>query len=281
MTPTIGLYAANMRAIANPASATRIARLAEDLGYDSLWVADHVAVPSPRVPPSPMEPGEALLDPLVSLSYLAARTSRIRLATGCIVLPQRNPLVLAKQLASVDVLSEGRLIFGAAVGYLEPELRALGVPMERRGARTDEYLRAIQSLWYDEKPAFDGSFVKFSDVDAHPRPVQRPVPLVIGGHSAAALRRTVAFGADWFGYLLGLRATEEIMAELDRTCSGAARPHVSVTPSRRLDPSSVRAYGDLGVGRLVLAPLPTWTEAEIADYVTANAPARLGAAKDS
>ncbi len=278
MTPTIGLFAANMRALTDPGAADRIARLAEDLGYDSLWVADHVVVPSPRVPASPMEPDEPLLDPLVSLSYLAARTSRIKLATGCVVLPQRNPLVLAKQLASVDVLSGGRLIFGAAVGYLEPELRALDVPMERRGARTDEYLRAIQSLWYDEKPAFEGDFVNFADVDAHPRPVQRPVPLVIGGHSAAALRRTVSFGADWYGFMLGLRATAEIMTALDETRGSAARPHVSVTPSRRLDASTVEAYAELGVDRLVVAPLPTWTVDEITEFVEANAPARLDAA---
>jgi len=227
-----------------------------------------------------MEPGEALLDPVVALTYLAARTTRIRLATGCVVLPQRNPLVLAKQLASVDVLSGGRLIFGTAVGYLEPELRALGVPLARRGARTDEYLRAIQSLWYDENPAIDGEFVSFSGVDAHPRPVQRPVPLVIGGHSAAALRRAVSFGADWFGYLLGLRATAPILAELTRVVEaarGGRRPRVSITPSRRLDADSVRSYGELGVDRLVVAPLPTWTVDQIAEFVEANAPARLGA----
>src|SRR5688572_21452689 len=143
----IGLFAANSFACADPRVAGLIAEQAEALGYDSLWVSDHVAVPSPRVEPSPMEPDEPLLDPLIALAHLAARTSRIRLGTGCVVLPQRNPLVLAKQYASVDVLSGGRLIAGVAAGYLEPELRALGVPMAERGRRTTEHLRAMLSLW--------------------------------------------------------------------------------------------------------------------------------------
>jgi probable F420-dependent oxidoreductase len=275
---TIGLFAANMRVMANPVHAMEIARLAEDLGYDSLWVADHVVVPSPRVAPSPMEPHEPLLDPLVALGFLAAHTRRITLGTGVIVLPQRNPLILAKQLASVDVLSGGRLVFGAGVGYLEPELTALGVPMERRGARTDEYLGAIQSLWYDGSPAFHGEFVDFDGVDARPRPVRGRVPLVIGGHSRAALRRALRLADGWYGYLLGLRATEERLAELAGLAREVPRTsplHISVTPSRRLTPESVAAYAALGVHRLIVAPLPTMAPAEVREFVEANAPARL------
>src|SRR5262245_34149878 len=138
MTPTIGLFAANLYACAQPRVAARVARLAEDLGYDSLWVADHVVLPRPQVEPSPLPPHTPVLDPVVALTHLAARTERIRLGTGILILPQRNPLILAKQLASLDVISEGRLIFGVGVGYLEPELRALGVDPRERGARTDE-----------------------------------------------------------------------------------------------------------------------------------------------
>src|SRR5262249_21560317 len=140
MSLTIGLHAVNMHAAADPRAAAHIAALAENLGYDSLWAADHVVLPSPRVEPSPLDPGDHLLDPLVALSYLAGATSRIRLGTGCVVLPQRNPLVLAKQLASVDILSQGRLLFGAATGYLLPELQALGVQAAGRGERANEYL---------------------------------------------------------------------------------------------------------------------------------------------
>src|SRR6266540_1260155 len=158
--PSLGLFAVNQTASAETVG--RLGRLAEDLGYDSLWVGEHVVVPDPRVPPSPMEPDEPILDGLVALAYLAARTERIRLATGIVILPQRNPLVLAKQLASLDVLSGGRLIFGLGVGYLEPEMRALGVPMDGRGARSDEYLAAMRSLWDGAAPAFRGRYVEFS-----------------------------------------------------------------------------------------------------------------------
>src|SRR5918998_5513304 len=187
--PTIGLFAINSHACASPEAAARIATLAERLGYDSLWAGEHVVVPSPRVEPSPMEPDEPILDPLVALAHLAGHTERILLGTGLIVLPQRNPLVLAKQAASLDVVSSGRLILGVGVGYLEPELTAIGVPMAGRGDRADEYLAAMRSLWEDDAPAFDGAHVRFESVDAHPRPAQRPLPVVVGGHSAAAHRR--------------------------------------------------------------------------------------------
>src|ERR687891_2822135 len=179
--PTIGLFAINSHACGEPGAAARIAILAERLGYDSLWAGEHVVVPSPRVEPSPMEPDEPILDPLVALAHVAAHTKRIKLGTGVIILPQRNPLVLAKQVASLDVLSGGRLILGIGVAYLEPEMRAIGVPMEGRGARADEYLAAMRSLWEEETPSFHGKHVDFEGVDAHPRPVQRPLPVVVGG----------------------------------------------------------------------------------------------------
>jgi probable F420-dependent oxidoreductase len=280
MSLTIGLYAANMHAAAGPHAAAYIAAQAESLGYDSLWVADHVVLPSPRVEPSPMDPDEHLLDPLVALSYLAAATSRIRLGTGCVVLPQRNPLILAKQLASVDVLSGGRLLFGAATGYLLPELQALGVPLDRRGERANECLEAILSLWYDEKPAFHGNHVDFDGVDAHPRPVQRPVPVVIGGHSRAAHRRAVTYGDEWFGFMLGLRATAEQLRALEAVTLDLQRDEplrISVCPARRLSPEVVCSFADLGVHRLVVAPPPRLTLLELERFVERNAPERLGA----
>src|ERR671918_1880222 len=207
--PTIGLFAINSHACAEPENAARIAALAERLGYDSLWAGEHVVVPSPRVAPSPMEPDEPMLDPLVALAHVAAHTERISLGTGVIILPQRNPLVLAKQVASLDVLSGGRLILGIGVAYLEAEMRAIGVPMEGRGARADEYLAAMRALWEEEAPAYEGRHVDFEGVDAHPRPVQRPLPVVVGGHTPAAHRRA-ARGADgWYGFMVGLRAMAE------------------------------------------------------------------------
>src|SRR3954465_13440853 len=137
--PPLGLFGANMGPCAGAEGAIKIADLAEQLGYDSLWMGEHVVAPSPRVPPSMIEPDYPILDPLVTLGLVAARTRRVRLATGIVILPQRNPVVLAKALATLDVVSRGRLVFGMGVGYVEPEMSAVGVPMEGRGARADEY----------------------------------------------------------------------------------------------------------------------------------------------
>jgi probable F420-dependent oxidoreductase len=282
--PTIGLFAINSHACAEPEAAARIAVLAERLGYDSLWAGEHVVVPSPRVPPSPMEPEEPILDPLIALAHVAAHTERIKLGTGVIILPQRNPLVLAKQVASLDVLSGGRLILGIGVAYLEPEMRAIGVPMEGRGARADEYLAAMRSLWEDETPAFSGQYVDFEGVDAHPRPVQRPLPVVVGGHTRAAHRRAARSADGWYGFMQGLRAMAE-QRELMRAAieeTGRERPlHVSVTPSRRLDAETVSAYADLGVDRLIVAPPVGLSPQELEKFVEANAPQQIGAAARS
>src|SRR5947208_7839549 len=144
-TMKFGLFAMNMGVCSHPEVATRVAQAAEAAGFDSLWAGEHVVLPSPRTPASPMDPQDPILDPVVTLTFLAAQTRQILLGTGIIILPQRNPLVLAKELASLDVLSGGRLILGIGVGYLEPEFRALGIPFEDRGERADEYLAAMRA----------------------------------------------------------------------------------------------------------------------------------------
>lgn len=282
MTPTIGLFAINFHACADPGTAARVAALTEDLGYDSLWAGDHVVLPRPRVEPSPLEPDTPLLEPVVALTHLAARTERITLGTGVIVLPQRNPLVLAKQLASLDVISGGRLVAGVAVGYLEPELRALGVPLERRGARTDEYLAAMRTLWHDDPPAFHGRYAHVEAVDAHPRPVQRPIPVVTGGHGPAALRRAVRHADGWYGWMLGRRAAADLVTRLRDTARDEGRDpaslHVSVSPPRPPDRETVRAYGEMGVDRLIVVPpLDGIEPAELERFVRDHAPDAVGA----
>jgi probable F420-dependent oxidoreductase len=278
--PTIGLFAVNYHACAEPQAAAQVGQLAESLGYDSLWTGEHVVLPSPRVDPAPMDPDEPILDPLVALAHLAAHTERIRLGTGVILLPQRNPVVLAKQVASLDVLSRGRLILGIGVAYLEREMTAIGVPMERRGARADEYLAAMRSLWDDEAPAFHGEFVDFGGVDAYPRPVQRPLPVVVGGHSEPAFRRAARHADGWYGFLVGLRAMAEHRKSLDAAVAEAGRQeplHVSISPSRGLDADTVASYGELGVDRLIVAPPPKLPLDELIAFVEANAPERVGA----
>lgn len=275
---TMGLHTSNGHGAADRRGAARVAGLAESLGYDSLWAADHVVLPRPRVDPSPLEPDEPLIDPLVALAFAAAHTERIRLATGLVILPQRNPLVLAKQLAGVDVLSGGRLIVGVGVGYLEPEMRAVGVPMAERGKRAEEYLRAMRVLWESPEPEMHGRFVDFANVDAHPRPVQRPVPVVVGGNSAVAHRRAMRLADGWYGWMLGLRATAAQLDSLRAAGHGAERRlHISVSPARRLDPGTVRAYAELGVDRLIVVPPAGLTLPEFERFIEDNAPKRLGA----
>jgi probable F420-dependent oxidoreductase len=279
-TPTIGLFLHNAAVATDPSTAVAVAERAEELGYDSLWAGEHVVVPSPRVAPSPMDPDEPILDPVVLLAHLAARTRRVRLGTGVIVLPQRDPLVLAKQLASLDVLSGGRLEVGIGAGYLEPELRALGVPLAERGSRTDEHLAAMRSLWEAEAPAFAGRHVRFAGVDAHPRPVQRPLPVVVGGHAPAALRRAARSAHGWYGFRLSPETTAAHVAALRAAAAeiGRVQPlHVAVTPDRRLDRATVRAYAAAGADRLVVALRPTATLDALRDALDATSPAALDA----
>ena len=274
-TPRRGIFLHNHCIPRDPAVAVEIAMRAEELGYDSVWAAEHVVLPSPRVPPSPMEPEDPIGDPIVLLAHLAARTERVLLGTGVLVLPQRNPLVLAKQLATLDVLSRGRLVVGVGAGYLEPELTAIGVPMATRGARTDAYLAAMRSLWEDLEPAADGDFVRFSGVDAHPRPVQRPLPVVIGGESPAAWRRAARFAQGWYGFRLSVAEVTEQVAGLRRAEAAAGRTdrlEVTVTPDAPLDDDSQRAYAAAGVDRLVVAPRPDADLATLRRWLERNAP---------
>jgi probable F420-dependent oxidoreductase len=273
--PSIGLFALNQHAGAE--AIERLGPLAEELGYDSLWMGEHVAVPDPRRPPSPMEPDEPIHDPLVALAFAAARTTSIRLATGIVILPQRNPVVLAKQLASLDSISSGRLIVGIGVGYLEPEMTAVGVPMKRRGARADEYLAAMRALWEEERPSFDGEFVRFGGINAYPRPVQRPLPVVIGGHTDAAHRRAARSGQGWYGFLLDLERTAQQVAGLRRALADAGRDpdelELTVSPSVRIDPETAAAFGELGIDRLVLVPRFGANLDEVERLVRRHAPA--------
>jgi len=168
MSLALGLFSMTTGPCSHPEGAARVARAAEAAGFDSLWGGEHVVLPDPQAPPSPLAPEDRITDPIVALAFLAAHTTRIRLGTGIIILPQRNPLVLAKQLATLDVFSGGRLIFGVGVGYLEPEFRALGIPFETRGPMTDEYLAAMRTIWSQERPAYRGRFVAFDNVQAIP-----------------------------------------------------------------------------------------------------------------
>jgi alkanesulfonate monooxygenase SsuD/methylene tetrahydromethanopterin reductase-like flavin-dependent oxidoreductase (luciferase family) len=162
----LGVFGLNAKSAHGPEQTLQLARRAEALGYTSWWADEHVVLPSPRTGDSPMEPTDPVPDPLVHLAYVAAATERIELGAGIIVLPQRDPVVLAKRAASLDMLSAGRLLLGVGVGF-QPELSAIGAEMSSRGRRTDEYLDAMTALWEQKAPPYQGRYVAFNRVDTH------------------------------------------------------------------------------------------------------------------
>ncbi|MEN8159450.1 MAG: TIGR03619 family F420-dependent LLM class oxidoreductase [Myxococcota bacterium] len=275
----LGIFGINTGPCARPETAAKVARAAEAAGFESVWTGEHVVLPDPQAPPSPAPPEHPMLDPAVALAFLAGQTERLRLATGIIILPQRNPVVLAKELASVDVLSNGRLIAGVAAGYLHQEFAALGTPFETRGARTDEFIDVLRVLWTEPKPAFDGPTVRFGGIDAQPRPVQQPhPPIVVGGTSPPALRRAVTRGNGWYGFLRDLDTTKADLAGLAAAEREAGRPaglgalEITITPLPRIDLETARRYQDLGVDRLALLPLSR-DEASMLRWVESTAEA--------
>jgi alkanesulfonate monooxygenase SsuD/methylene tetrahydromethanopterin reductase-like flavin-dependent oxidoreductase (luciferase family) len=168
------------------------------------------------------------------------------------------------------------------VGYLEPEMTAIGVPMERRGTRAVEYLQAMRALWEQEEPSFEGEFVRFSGVNAHPRPVQRPLPVIMAGHSPPAHRRAARHADGWYGFWLNADDTSEQIDGLRKSLADADRDgsdfELSITPRGRIDADAVAAYGRLGVDRLVLMTPPAGSPDEVEAFVRQHAPERLGAA---
>jgi probable F420-dependent oxidoreductase len=259
----IGLFAINYGTCADPEQAVLVARHAEAAGFESVWTGEHVVLPDPAPPGFTMPPTLPLLDTVVGLTLVAAHTTTIKVASGIIVLPLRNPVILAKELASLDVVSNGRLIAGFAAGYIPAEFAAAGVPMTGRGARMEDYIRALRALWSMDRPAYRGQFVSFGGIDTHPRPRQHPAPpIVIGGEAPAALRRAVTMADGWYGFYLDLQETRsyvEALWQLARECerpAGLGRLEITVTPAGPLDRAVVEQYTELGVDRLVLLPEP-------------------------
>lgn len=251
----IGVWLPSARRLAGRDTIRRTVVEAEALGYDAVWVSDHVVAPLEDVAQFGV-----IYDPLVVLSLAAGLTSRVKLGTSVILVPYRQAVLQAKMLASIDDLSDGRLIYGVGAGWNAKESAALGLPFHERGAMTDEYLRAMQELWVNSRPSFSGKYVQFQDVVFGPRPVQQPHPPIwVGGHSPAALRRTVAFGAAWHP---SNRTNEELRQGYERLqtlCQRAGRQDVPAMTLRlrarvllddRPDPAPEHRAGR-GEGRLL------------------------------
>jgi probable F420-dependent oxidoreductase len=243
----------------------RVAQHAEASGLDSLWAGEHIVLPSPQPPDYAIAPEIPFLDAVVALAVAAAHTTSITVATGILELPLHQPVLLAKQLASVDQISGGRLVVGIGVGYLAPEFAALGVPLDERATRIDEHLEAMRALWTTAAPEYHGQHVQFAGVDAHPRPVQAGgPPIMIGGNSALARRRAITNARGWIPADLDLDAAREARRRLDRDLgdlSGLERPDslgpfdfTVISPKNRLDRRLVDGYRELGVDRLIVLP---------------------------
>jgi probable F420-dependent oxidoreductase len=264
----IGLHALGIAAGARPEVIRAVAIAAEAAGFATLWAGEHVVLvdrPASRYPYSAdgriAVPADAdWLDPLLGLSFVAAATTTIGLATGILLLPEHNPVVAAKQAATLDVLSAGRLTLGLGIGWSAEEFAALGVPFPRRAHRTAEYVAAMRTLWADDPASFTGEFTRFDSVRVNPKPVRDSrIPIVLGGNSDASLARVATFADGWYGFNLPTAAVAERVASLAEQCKLHDRNPRDLTVAVALSdgtPADLPALAGIGVTELVLVAAP-------------------------
>jgi probable F420-dependent oxidoreductase len=280
----LGLHALGIGAGAKRAVIDAVASAADDCGFATLWSGEHVVMvdrSESRYPYSDdgviAVPAQAdWLDPMIALSFAAAASSRIAIATGVLLLPEHNPVVMAKQAASLDRLSGGRLVLGVGVGWSREEFAALGVPFEHRASRTAEYVAAMRTLWRDDVASFDGKFVGFDSIRVNPKPVRdRRIPVMVGGNSDSALRRVAAWADGWYGFNLdGVAAVRERIGMLDRLCGASGRDRAELRLAVALsspEVGDVSALADLGVDELVLVEAPPDRPEAVPGWVSALA----------
>jgi probable F420-dependent oxidoreductase len=264
----VGLHALGIGAGARPEVIKAVAVAAEAAGFATLWSGEHVVLvdqPRSRYPYSAdgqiAVPATAdWLDPLLGLSFAAAMTTTIGLATGVLLLPEHNPVVAAKRAATLDVLSGGRLTLGVGTGWSAEEFAALGIPFAQRARRTAEYVAAMRTLWAEDVASFSGEFTQFASVRVNPKPVRgRRIPVVIGGNSDAALGRVAAFGDGWYGFSLPLGAVAERVAALARLCREHGRSLHELSVAVALAdgrPGMMPELAEVGVTELVVVATP-------------------------
>ncbi len=280
-----GVIYANAGPLGFPGPLQNLARSAEEAGFESIWTVEHVVIPvgyRSKYPydPSGRIPGPEnvpISDPLLPLAFAAAVTKRLRLATGILILPQRHPIYVAKEVATLDVLSNGRAILGIGIGWLKEEFDALGIPFDERAGRTREAVAAMRSLWNDQPEPFEGRYFRWPPLESNPKPVQRPgVPIVVGGHTEGAARRAARYGDGFFPGVSEPEKLAPLFAVLRDECSKVGRDPAKIeltAGTARIDLDTVRRYQDLGVARLTLPPAGFDDEAirrglhEVADRV--------------
>ena len=263
-----GLMFVNAGPFSEPEMLRHVAETAERSGFESLWTVEHVAIPvamESKYPYSgdgqlPAGNDAPITDPLVALGFVAALTRTIKLGTGILILPQRHPVYTAKEVATIDRLSGGRMLLGIGSGWLREEFEAVDVPFNERGSRTDEAIRALRVLWSDTPTSFDGKHYSWPAMWSRPLPVQRPgVPIIIGGHSAAAAKRAARLGDGFFPILSAQSPTElpRLLDTMRGECELIGRKPESIELTTGLfhaDADIVRQLGDLGFSRVVVAP---------------------------
>ncbi len=257
-----GMLFANVGPFGTADGAAELGAIAEEAGLESVWTVEHVVVPSGyrseypysrdgRMPGTEDNP---IPDPLIWLTWVGAHTSTLRLATGILILPQRSPVVLAKEVATLDALSKGRVTLGIGVGWLAEEFEAIGVPFSERAARTDEHVAVMRALWSGSSVDFDGEFTTLRGANVFPQPVERSVPIVVGGHTVAAARRAGRLGdgffpgkGDWDAQIAAMRD-----AAVD---AGRDPDAIELTRGGAMDRDSVQVMFDQGIDRFVIPPL--------------------------
>lgn len=261
----LGLMFVNSGPFSNPDLLAHLAQKAEDCGFESLWTVEHVVIPKGYQTPYPYSkdgkiPGGedvAIPDPLLPLAFAAAVTKKIRLATGVMILPQRHPLYVAKEMATLDLLSGGRTILGIGSGWLKEEFEALGLDFHARGTRTDEAIKSLRALWRDNPSNFHGKHFDFGPVLSFPKPAQaNGIPIHIGGHSPAAARRAGRLGDGFFPAVSDIPKLNELFAlmraEADKAGRDANKIELSCVGRAVVD--SLKTFADIGISRVVVAP---------------------------
>ncbi|HXF05695.1 MAG TPA: LLM class F420-dependent oxidoreductase [Blastocatellia bacterium] len=263
----LGILFCNAGPLVLPENARALAEVAEASGFESVWTVEHVVIPvgySARYPYSetgrmPAPDDVPIADPLVFLSYLAGVTKTLKLATGILILPQRHPAYVAKEVATLDLLSGGRALLGVGIGWLKDEFDALGLSFADRAARTEEAIRAIRTLWAKGPQAFEGRFFRWGPVESNPKPVQQPgVPIIVGGHVENAARRAARLGDGFFPGRSRREDLLHLLAAMRDECQKIGRNadeiEITVGATGPLTLDQVRRFQELGVSRIVIPP---------------------------
>ena len=283
----IGLHALGIGSGANPEVVAAVTRAAEDAGFSTLWSGEHTVMVDRPDSPYPYAsdgritvPADAdWLDPFVTLSFAAAVTSTIRLGTGILLLPEHNPLIVAKQAASLDVISRGRFLLGIGIGWSSEEFAALGIPFRGRSRRMREYVDVMRRLWSSNHSSYEGEFVRFDQVRSYPKPyLATAIPVILGGNSDAALNRVAAYGDGWYGFNLSVAEIEERIASLSLLCQQQDRDIATLdiaVSTRDGTPKDLPYLKQLGINELVVVESPPMTP-EAADAWVADLSIRWG-----